>query len=85
MKKIVLIITSICISISAIAQQKKWNYPETPKIPVYDTIWGKVIKDDYRWMEDMKDGNVKAWLERQNDFTQDILNEIPNQDKLILE
>lgn len=64
---------------------QKWNYPETPKIPVYDTIWGKVIQDDYRWMEDMKDPKVIEWLKTQSEFTNKEIAKIPGQDILFQE
>ncbi|MDO5655818.1 MAG: hypothetical protein Q4G27_06725 [Flavobacteriaceae bacterium] len=45
MKKPLLTTLTIFIFTGAFAQQK-WNYPPTPKIPVYDKIWGEVIQDD---------------------------------------
>lgn len=64
---------------------QKYNYPETPKIPVYDTIWGKVIQDDFRWMEDLKDPKVKDWFVEQNNFAENYLNRLNGMDELIAE
>lgn len=82
MKK-TLILLSIFFVQTLFAQ--KYNYPETPKIPVYDTIWGKVIQDDYRWMEDLKDSKVKEWFVEQNNFAENYLNKLNGMDGLIAE
>ncbi|MDO5655811.1 MAG: prolyl oligopeptidase family serine peptidase [Flavobacteriaceae bacterium] len=84
MKKSILTTLTIFIFANAFAQQK-WNYPPTPKIPVYDTIWGKVIQDDYRWMEDMKDPKVVDWFKAQAEFTNVEMAKIPGQDQLVKE
>ncbi len=36
-----------------------FTYPPTPKQPVADTIFGKVVVDNYRWMEDMNSPQMK--------------------------
>lgn len=76
-----LLIIAICIVQLSLAQ--KYNYPPTPKIPVYDTIWGKLIQDDYRWMEDLNDPKVKKWFESQNEFAMSFLNRLSGVDELI--
>ncbi len=60
-------------------------YPPTPKQPVSDTIFGKVVVDDYRWMEDMNGQQMKDWLKNQSDFTNKLLDKIPGRDALIEE
>ncbi|MDO5655808.1 MAG: prolyl oligopeptidase family serine peptidase [Flavobacteriaceae bacterium] len=81
MKKSIFTTLSIFIFAHAFAQQK-WNYPETQKIPVYDTIWGKVLQDDYRWMEKTEDPKFVNWLKEQNTFSESVIDKIPNQDKI---
>lgn len=61
---------------------QKWDYPATPKIPVYDTIWGNVIQDDYRWMEKPRDSVFNQWLKDQANFTNSVLDKIPGIEKL---
>lgn len=80
MKTTLLLLT--LFSAQILFAQQKWNYPETPKIPVYDTIWGKVYQDDYRWMEDTKDQKFTDWLKAQKVFTDSVLNLIPGQKQL---
>lgn len=60
-------------------------YPRTPRHPVVDTIWGRVVVDDYRWLEDMSSQTVKDWTKRQADYTDSILDKIPGRDLLIEE
>jgi prolyl oligopeptidase len=60
-------------------------YPPTSKEPVTDTIFGKVIVDEYRWMEDMNNQQMKDWLKMQADFTNNLLDKIPGRDALIEE
>lgn len=81
MKKLILL-SAIIFGTLCVSAQKKWNYPATPAKPVYDTIWGKIIKDDYRWMENTEDPKFTQWLKDQNQFTLDVMNTIPNQDKI---
>ncbi|ULQ53385.1 prolyl oligopeptidase family serine peptidase [Flavihumibacter fluvii] len=61
------------------------HYPETPKKPVIDSIFGKVIADDYRWIEDINHQQVKDWLKKQATLTDDIIDNIPGRNKLIEE
>lgn len=47
--------------------------PKTESIPVYDTLFGEVIRDNYRWLENKDDPKVKAWSHAQNNATIDYL------------
>ncbi|MEX2232458.1 MAG: prolyl oligopeptidase family serine peptidase [Cyclobacteriaceae bacterium] len=60
-------------------------YPETPRYPVADTIWGKIVIDDYRWLEEMNNTEVKDWVKRQSDFTNSIFDKIAGRDELMKE
>ena len=61
------------------------QYPETVKKPVIDSIFGKVVVDDYRWLEDVNNPQVKDWLKKQANLTNDILDNIPGRNTLIEE
>ena len=65
--------------------KQSFVYPPTPEQPVSDTIFGKVVTDNYRWMEDLESQQMKSWLKSQADFTDSILNKIPGRDLLIEE
>lgn len=62
-----------------------FSYPPNPKQPVVDTIFGKVVVDNYRWMEDINSPQMKGWLAAQADYTNSWLNKIPGRDALMNE
>jgi len=65
--------------------QTIFKYPSTPIIPVVDTIFGKVITDNYRWLEDVNSTEVQAWLKQQADLTNNWLENIPGRNILFEE
>lgn len=46
------------------------SYPESKKIEFVESIHGYEIRDDYRWLEDFTSEESKAWIEKQNNYTQ---------------
>ena len=42
------------------------NYPDTPIEPVEETIHGRKIVDNYRWLEDDDSARVRTWSEAEN-------------------
>jgi prolyl oligopeptidase len=62
-----------------------FNYPATPKQPVSDNIFGKVVVDDFRWMEDVSSSQMQDWLKAQVSLTNDWLDKIPARNALIEE
>lgn len=63
--------------------QTIFNYPATPIHPVSDTIFGKVVTDNYRWLENAGNSEVQAWLKEQSDFTNQWLDKIPGRNVLL--
>ena len=53
------------------------SYPKTQKVDTVDTYFGVKVADPYRWLEDDRSAETKAWVEAQNKVTQDYLNKIP--------
>ena len=53
------------------------TYPKTNKIDASDTYFGNTVKDPYRWLEDDRSTETKAWVEAENLVTQNYLNRIP--------
>jgi hypothetical protein len=51
--------------------------PSAPKKPVTDTYHGVTVIDDYRWLEDRSDPNVKAWSDAENRVTRQYLDALP--------
>jgi prolyl oligopeptidase len=56
--------------------------PPAKKVTVNDTYHGVSIADDYRWLEDWDDGEVKAWSETQNEHARKMLSAIPGREAL---
>lgn len=58
------------------ALSQKFAYPETPKQPVTENIFGKLVVDNYRWLEDVNSEKVRAWVKMQSDLTDKMLDKI---------
>lgn len=63
-----------CLSIILVAAMP----PETRKMPVADTHHGVTIADDYRWLEDWNDPQVKKWSDSQNEHARAFLDRLPH-------
>ncbi|WP_405568307.1 prolyl oligopeptidase family protein [Polaribacter sp. Asnod6-C07] len=61
---------------------KEVNYPKTAKKPVVDTLFGTAVTDNYRWLEDDKSEQTKAWVKAQNAVTFNYLSKIPYRTQL---
>jgi prolyl oligopeptidase len=57
--------------------------PETPKRPVTDVYHGTSVVDDYRWLEDGQNAEVKDWTRRQREEARRILDASPERAKLV--
>lgn len=80
MKQLVLII-AILFSISA-SLYSQYKYPLTKTIDSSYTFHNITIKDPFLWMENLQNVETKEWFEMQNDFTDSILNKLPQTDKI---
>lgn len=58
------------------------TYPDTKKGIFVDTLFGQIIEDPYRWLEDDKSEETKSWVEAQNKVTFAYLKKIPFRTKL---
>src|SRR5689334_23057504 len=56
--------------------------PATPKKTVVDTYHGVEVADDYRWLEDAADPEVRAWSDAQNARTRATLDHLPGVDAI---
>lgn len=57
------------------AQQMK--YPETRRVEQTDNYFGTTVSDPYRWLEDDRAEDTKAWVVAQNNTTNAYLDKIP--------
>jgi prolyl oligopeptidase len=76
------ILTMLLLASPSFAQLK---YPPTKTVDASDTYFGKVYKDPYRWLEDLKNDAVQAWFKAQADVTDGVLAKIPARDALAQE
>jgi prolyl oligopeptidase len=58
------------------------NFPPTLKRPTIDEYHGVQVADDYRWLEDASDPEVRAWTAAQNALTRSILDATPRRSEL---
>ena len=49
--------------------------PEAPIKPVVETLWGRKVTDNYRYMEELNPATV-AWMKAQGAYTRSVLDEI---------
>ena len=73
MKKIIAL-ASVLIQLSVMAQP---HYPYSKKVDQTDNYFGTKVKDPYRWLEYDTAADTKAWVNRQQSFTENYLSKIP--------
>jgi prolyl oligopeptidase len=73
--KALAVLVPLVLSCSATAADP--GIAATPKRPVVNTYHGVEVTDDYRWLEDAADPEVKAWARMQNERTRAYLDAIP--------
>jgi prolyl oligopeptidase len=57
--------------------------PVAPVRPVTDEYYGTKIVDPYRYMENLDDPELQAWIKAQSDYTNSTLASIPGRDQLL--
>lgn len=77
------ILALLVITDLAPAWDDDYNYPETAKIAVRDTLHGVEIIDNYRWLENAENPEVVAWTKEQESLTHSILDTLPQREFLI--
>lgn len=75
--------TSLLLTVMAAnAQQKQMKYPDTKKGQQTDVYFGTSVSDPYRWLEDDRADDTKAWVVEQNKVTNSYLGQIPFRDAI---
>ncbi len=72
-----LVAISGALAVHALAQPGASGPPVAPVRPVADTYFGTKVVDPYRYMENLKDPEVQAWIKAQSDYTNSTLAAIP--------
>jgi len=57
--------------------------PAAPVRPVIDTYFGTAVVDNYRYMENLGDPQVQAWMKAQGDYTRATLDRLPGRTALL--
>jgi prolyl oligopeptidase len=61
------------------------SYPPTRTVDASDTYFGTNYRDPYRWLENLRDNDVRAWFKAQAELTDGVLAGIPGRDALLEE
>jgi prolyl oligopeptidase len=78
MKLLTTAILAIFVTTSTMAQLK---YPSTKKVDTINEYFGTKVEDPYRWLEDDKSDETKAWVTEQNKISFGLLEKIPHRNK----
>ncbi|SMC86407.1 prolyl oligopeptidase family serine peptidase [Pedobacter africanus] len=65
-----------------IAQKSVMTYPETKKTAITDNYFGTEVADPYRWLEDDRSAETKAWVDAQNAVTRKFIDQIPYRNQI---
>lgn len=76
------VVISTLIMTNACTNKQQLNYPKTAKVDTVDVYFGHQVADPYRWLEDDNSAETGAWVEAQNQITNQYLNKIPFRDKI---
>jgi prolyl oligopeptidase len=83
-------VTVVLIAHSARLQSQSANSssspaspPVAPVRPVTDDYYGIKVVDPYRYMEDLNNADMQAWMKAQNDCTRAVLASIPAREPLL--
>jgi prolyl oligopeptidase len=80
-----LLVLSTLLYSYSFAQQmtiKTLPYPQTKKVDTVDTYFGTPVPDPYRWLEDDRADDTKAWVKAENAVTQNYISQIPYRDSI---
>jgi prolyl oligopeptidase len=70
------------LSVSPSVAAGKLIYPKTDKRPVSDEHFGVKVTEEYRWLEDGQDPQVREWVEAENKVTRDFLDAVPTRTQI---
>lgn len=57
--------------------------PLAPVRPVIEQYYGTDVRDDYRYLENLEDPQVQAWMKAQSDYTRSVLDALPGRAALL--
>src|SRR6476646_4757734 len=75
--------TLVVVAATAPSSFAQTSPPAAPFRDVTDTYFGVSVPDPYRYMEDLKNADVAAWLKSQADYARKTLDRIPGRAALL--
>ena len=60
----------------------KLTYPPTPTVDQTDDFHGTLVRDPYRWLEDVDSPETLGWVKAQNELAYGFLEQIPARERL---
>ena len=79
---VILFVSAFLIIILHQKAPEELRYPVTPRGTISDTYFDTTISDPYRWLEDDYSKKTKAWVTKQNAFTNAYMRRIPYRRKI---
>ena len=73
---LLLLIVAACATVTKVPPP-----PPTEARPVTETLHGVTITDSYRWLEDQESAETRAWIGRQNVYTDSLLGSLPQKQR----
>jgi len=80
MKRVIIPFLALTFMMSC--SEKPIQYPPTKKGDVKDTIFGTVVEDPYRWLEDDNSAETAEWVKVQNQLTFGYLEKLPYREQI---
>ncbi len=82
LRQLFLFLLLLSFVVSSVPAQAKFEYPKPRKSDQVDDYHGTKVADPYRWMEDSKSAETKAWIEAENTLTDSYLETIPEREAI---
>jgi prolyl oligopeptidase len=64
------------------AARSALEYPQTMRQDIVEKIFGQMVHDPYRWLEDAGEKKVQAWMAAQDQLTRTYLGDLDRRDEL---
>lgn len=77
-----LVLITLIMACNAPKSTKDIQYPNTKMVDSVDTYFGVEVSDPYRWLEVDTAAEVEAWVDEENEVTNNYLSQIPFRSKI---
>src|SRR5262245_9155372 len=76
-RRLRLLAAALACALPAAVQAGKYDYPKAKTVEQVDEFFGTKVADPYRWLEDVDDPEVQAWVDAENSVTRGVIDKIP--------